>query len=334
MRYLSLFLLLILSSYKCLAQTENAVNILVTEGIKFYEQAKYDDAIAKFKDALKQDDKNPHANYELALTLVTTKATKEAVPYLEKVIKSKSNVTVSAYDLLGSIYDMEGKGKLAIEQFKKGIEFDSKYQRIHFNYAITLAKLGKTKEAIIEIENSLRLDPKHASSHRIYGALNAMNKGNKIIPLLAYCNFLMLEPNTPRSLAIYNAIKDLLKQESGSNVLTLDSSSDDKDLNAANMGVSMALISTSSLKDFFEQDLLAFRLKSIIALTGELSAKKSDKSFFWSFYADYFNKLNNSDLVNVLARVISLPAFKAENDAWLKSNNDKLTQYLKAAVRN
>ncbi|RZL19639.1 MAG: tetratricopeptide repeat protein [Pedobacter sp.] len=334
MKYLSLFLILIVLSYKCFAQNDQAINDLVREGIKLYGQAKYNDAIAKYKDALKLDGTNPNANYELALTLVTTRATDEAIPYLEKVIKSASTTTVSAYDLLGTIYDMQGKGQLAVEQFKKGIDFDPKYQRIHFNYAITLAKLGNTKEALTETENSLKLDPNHSSSHRVYGALNAMNKGNKIVELFAYCNFLMLEPTSARSLPAYNVIKDLLKQQPGSNVITMNSNSSDKDLDAANLGLSMAVTTTTSLKDFSEQDLLAFKLKSIFSVTGELSAKKAEKSFFWSFYADYFNKLKDNDVLNVLARVISLSAFKEDNEAWLKKNQDKVAVYKAAIVRN
>ena len=304
----------------------------VNEGIKLHDAKKYAEAITSYKEALKIDPENAQANYEIAFTLVSTGARKEAIPYLERVTKTKNNTTASAYDLLGSIYDELGQKEKAIANFKQGIETDPKYTMLYYNLAITYVRMGNTKEAMSYVIQSLKLNPMHASSHRLYAMLSKINPQNKVNAVLAYCNFLILETNTERSVAAFKDLQTLLTSgvttTGKQNNITVDQGKD-ADLNASNLAISMSYVSLNSLPEFSDSDKLEHQLKIIFSTTGEISAKKENKDFFWSFYADYFNKIAKSEHLPIAARIIGFISNQEVNRKWIKEHELQFINFSK-----
>jgi tetratricopeptide (TPR) repeat protein len=247
MKRLALTLFAIFLTFHCIAQDNpSKVESFISEGIKLHDLKKYDEAIASYEEALKLEPNNSTANYEIAFSLMSKGASKEAIPYLEKVTRTKSNVTVSAFDLLGSIYDDMDKKEKAIEYFKKGIEADPTYQRIYYNIAITSMRMGKEKEALPYLVEALKRDPGHASSHNLYASLMARNSATKVDAILAICNFLILEPTSQRSVAAFKDLKILLGSgvSNSGKLSNIDiGSGSDADRNAANLSVSMSGLS-------------------------------------------------------------------------------------------
>src|SRR5215217_98544 len=145
MKHITLTLFSLFFSFTLFAQDK--VADLVSEGIKLHDAAKYQEAIAKYKEALALEPNHPTANYEIAFTHFSNQSGKEAIPYLNKIIDAKSPNMASAYDLLGSIHDDQGQTDKAIECFKLCIKADPKYQRLYFNLAITYSRQGKNEEA-------------------------------------------------------------------------------------------------------------------------------------------------------------------------------------------
>ncbi len=162
--------------------------------------------------ALKLDPENVQANYEIAFSLLASGKGNDGIPYVEKTIKGSTNISLTAasYDLLGSIYDQDHKSDKAIEAYKKGIEVNPKYQRLHYNLGIAYFRNKQYPEAEASAIEAIKLDPKHASSQRMY-ALVAFHQNKRIPALMAFCNFLMLEPQTARSAEAYNNIQHILQ---------------------------------------------------------------------------------------------------------------------------
>lgn len=331
MKQFALILLTVFISFISTAQDKSTAATLISEGIKLNDEGKYDEAMAKYKEVLQTEPNNANANYEIAFTLFSTNKGKDAIPYLNKITELKSPVIVKAYDMLGSIYDMDNQGEKAIEYFKLGIKADPNYQRIYFNLAITYGRQGKYPEAMDYAAKALELDPGHASAHRVY-AIMAASTGQDVKAIYAYSNFLLLEATSERSAAAYKELKTLLAggltQKDGVNNITI-SNDKDADMNAASMLVSMSGISTGAIPGLSETEKFEAQLKTIFSTTGGLSAKKKEKDFFWSYYADYFAKLSKTEFMPVVVQMMSFTTNNEENTKWFKEHEQQLKDFTK-----
>ena len=337
MKKLLLLLSFLFISFRVLPQDDNTkLKDFISEGIKLHDLKKYDQAIASYKEALKIEPTNPSANYEIAFSLMSKGETKNAIPYLEKVTKTKNNVSVSAFDMLGSIYDDMGKKDKAIEYFNKGIEADPTYQRIYFNAAVTSVRMGKDKEALAYLLTALKLDPNHASSHNLYAELMMKSSTTKIDAILAYCNFLILEPTSERSVSAYKNLKALMgsgvSDSPKGNTISIGSGGDTEQ-NAANLSVSISGLS-AMIPGLSENGKLEQQLKSIFSTVGEISSRKADKGFFWTFYADYFGKIGKSEYMPLVAHIIGFTGNEKENEKWIKDNEVQFIKFGKWEEEN
>jgi len=338
MKHLTLFLFALFISFTLTAQEKTKVAQLIDEGIKLHDAANYEEAISKYKEALQLEPDNIDANYEIALTYFNTASKKEAIPYLQKIVQTKNSSTARAYDMLGSIFDIDDKPNTAIEFFNRGIKADPTYQRIYFNLAITYARQGKSAEAELNTSTALKLDPGHASSHRLYAIIAAGEQANKIKAVLAYCNFLLLEATSPRAATAYKDLTVLLgagvSEKDGVNNITLGGNSTDKDINAANMAIPLSLLSAKAIPNLGAADQLELQLKTIFNITGELAAKKTDRDFFWNYYADYFAKLAKTEFMPVAAHIISFSTNPEDNKKWISEHNQQLKDFFKWQSEN
>ncbi|MES2278498.1 MAG: tetratricopeptide repeat protein [Bacteroidota bacterium] len=322
-------LLLFIFTNAAFAQTD--AQALIKQGIQLHDQGKFAEAIDKYQQAIKADPANMQAEFELSYSLFSSGKGTDAIPHLEKVIKNEKSLSAGAYDLLGSIYDDNKQADKAIELYKQGIKANPQYQRLYYNLGLSLLRQQKYADAETQAIEALKLDPKHGSSHRLYAvACLGQNKG--VCAIMAFCNFLMLEPQTQRSTEAYQQIQQIIQSkvkvtdDKKINMFIQDQKGGDQDMGAAEMGLSLAAASANleqnkgkSLPALFED-----QLKTILGITGELSAKKKDKGFFWKFYADYFYKLSQSANMPVFARIVSLTGNQQENIQWFKDHPDDL----------
>ncbi len=117
---------------------------------------------------------------------------------MEKAVSPKSPYKADGYDLLGNIFDDDHQSDKAIEYYKEGIKANPQYQRFYFNVGITYLRQKKYAEAEAYAIDAIKLDPKHASSQRVY-ALATYGQDKRVESLLAWCSFLLLEPQTKRT---------------------------------------------------------------------------------------------------------------------------------------
>jgi tetratricopeptide (TPR) repeat protein len=313
------------------AQDNSSVPDLIKQGVQLNDQGNYAGAIEKYNEALKIDPDNAQASYELAFSLFASGKSDEAVSYVEKTIKvsTNSSLIAASYDLLGSIYDQEHKSDQAIEAYKKGIAVNPKYQRLYYNLGIAQFRNKQYTEAEASAIEAIKLDPKHASSQRMY-ALVTFHQNKRVNALMAFCNFLMLEPQGPRSAEAYNNIQHILqggvlKDASGRNTIII-SPKGDQDNETLNLSISMTVLSAQKNK-LTGMDLLEYEFKHIFMIAGELTEKKTDKSFFEKFYIDYFYKLAQNNNMPAFTRLVSASANNDEYNKWM-GDNDQLVKEL------
>ena len=297
--------------------------MLVKQGVALNDSGKYADAISKYEEAIKADPTFENAYYEKGYTLFTSGRETEAIPVLKKLLELNPKYA-GAYDMLGSIYDDQKDADKAVTYYKKGIEADSSYQRLHFNLAITLYRLGKFAEAEESAIKAIKLDPKHASSQRVY-ALAVGKEGKRGVALLAWCSFLMLEPQSKRTAEGYNYVHNLLNYgitQTSPKHVTL--SINTKDVESPDFIMQMTVVTAvSGKKDLTGPDSLALQLKNVFEISGTFYGKKAN-AFYKSFFSDYFKVLANTTDMPAYARLISLTAYKDENLKWFRENESQL----------
>jgi tetratricopeptide (TPR) repeat protein len=307
------------------AQTDKA-KLLVEQGIALNDSGKYDQALAKYTQAIKADSTYPNAYYEMGYTLFTSNREKEAIPYLEKLLAMEPKSAVG-YDMLGSIYDDMKQPDKAMEYYKNGIKINPEYQRLHFNVAISYYRQGNYSESEAAAIEAIKLDPKHASSHRVY-AMATFKERKRANSLLAWCNFLLLEPQSKRSPEALVYVKRIVNygimKKDDKNVNVNISASD---LNTLNLGMTMAIInSTSGKANLSPADTLALQLNSVFPIIGEQAHTQGD-TFFENYYAKFFNDMTDSGNVPAFAHYISVSAYKDEDMAWFKEHEREFKQF-------
>jgi tetratricopeptide (TPR) repeat protein len=321
---------LAIASVPAIAQDTANVTVLVNQGVALNDQGKYADAVTKYTEALKLDPENVKANYEMAFTLSVSGKGSDGIPYIEKAIKGSTNTSLTAacYEVLGSIYDDTHQTQKAIDAYKEGIKIKPDYQRLYFNLGITYSRNKQYSEAEANAIKAIQLDPKHASSQRLY-ALVAFHQDKRVNALEAFCSFIMLEPNTARTAEAYGNIQHILqggvlKDASGRNAIIL-SPKDNQENQTLNMAISMATLAGQS-KKLQGMDLLEYELKAIFGVTGELAEKKTDKSFFDKGFAAYFYQLSKSNNMPAFTRLLSMSANKDENGKWMADHADMVKE--------
>lgn len=321
--FLSIFVVCFILHNNSFGQTEPTSQDLVKQGVALNDAGKFDEAINKYKQALTVDPDNWRADYEMGYTLYNTGHGKEAIPYLQKILSAKDAAKYEVYDMLGSIYDDIKESQKAVEYYKNGIADNPDFEHLHFNLGITYYRLGKYADAEASEVTAIKLNPKHASAQRIY-AMATYAEGKRINSLLAWCSFLILEPQSQRSVEGFGYIHKILNhgiQKDGTNKINVSVSSND----LANLSLTMSILAaTLDKKNLSPVDSLNLQLTSVFKLAGD--AKDNNDSFFSNFYANFFGKMGNSDNMEAFTRFISLTGYKDENLAWFKANNDKLTK--------
>lgn len=317
------------------AFSQNNAESLIQQGVTLNDQGKYAEAIEKYNEALKVDPNSLHADFEMGYTLFTSGKGKEAIPYMEKVVQSKNQMVGGAYDMLGSIYDDDKQYDKAIEMYTAGIKADPKYQRLYYNLSVSYTRQKKFAEAEANAIAAIKLDPTHASSRLSY-AMACYGQNKRVPAIMGLCDFLLMETNTQRSANAYNVLKNLIKSgitktDDTHTSINLNMQKDgDDDLNAAELSISLAVLSVSNdskSKNLSPTETLQAELKAIFGMVGEISARKKNKDFFWTFYADYFYLLSKSDHMPVLTHIVALNENRDENLKWLKDNTAQLTSF-------
>ncbi|MBE9668609.1 tetratricopeptide repeat protein [Mucilaginibacter boryungensis] len=316
-----LFVFLICVNY-CFAQTGDP-KLLVREGIELHNQKDYAGAIAKYKAALAIDPDYDPGNYQLAFSLNAMGKGLDGIPYLEKVFKSTSastNLITGAYDLAGSIYDQQHQPQKAIASYQAGIKANPAYQPLRYNLGLAYFRNRQYAEAEQAAIGAINIDPKQASSMRLY-ALVCFHQNKRVPALLGLCEFLVLEPNTARSAEAYGNLQHILqggvlKPEPGE----VRPHAIEAGVNAPNQVIAKAIAPFSRRRYASAGDLLSAQLSAIFIALGTTPQEKYQ---FWHALADDFYKLSQTPNMPAFARLISLST--PESAKWAKTNVQQMS---------
>jgi tetratricopeptide (TPR) repeat protein len=337
-----LLILFSLFSSFLFGQQKEAADNLVSEGVVLQDRGEVDSAMAKFNEALALDKDNLLALSEMAYSYLSIEKYNDAVDYCKRAIKKhpEDHMLKSAYVCYGNALDALGKTGKSIDIYNEGTRLFPEYYQLYYNRGISQNKLNKTKEALMSFQQSVALNPAHASSHNAIGHLLFNN--NNIPSLLAFCRFLILEPNSGRSAGNLSNVKKIMGEhvtKTDENNITihvspemLDSKPGEKknSFSSAELMLSLNSALDNDSSNANQTDTEKFIRKFSALCTYLKETEKDNYGFYWEYYVPYFTELNDKGHVTTLAYIIFTASGNAEVAKWLdvhKNETDEFYQW-------
>jgi hypothetical protein len=289
-----LFLLFCFLHLDLFAQ-DAVIKDLVSQGITLHDKGEYAAAIEIYKRALLLDKRSPQANYEMASSCFSMKDYENCIKYSDIVISTNLDYMDQAYVLKGSALDLLGKPIDAIRTYKKGLQKHKSNQLLYYNLALTSFNLKQYKDTDDALQQALKLNPSHASSHFLF-ALSMLVQEQRVKGILALYNFLLLEPKSKRTASALQTLDEELAKgvkKEGEKSVTITMSPQKRDDEFYTAELMLGLLESSKLNETNRNktasELFVENTNSFFTILGEL--KKDKKGFWWDFYVDYFYTL-------------------------------------------
>lgn len=319
--------------FACLSITGYSQNVVITDmiaqGIKLHDRGDFKDAIEMYKKVLVLNPASAQAHYEIASSYFSARDYENALKHSNKVIGINTEYIDQAYIIKGSAYDNLGKPLEALNTYKKGIEKYKTNYLLYYNLALTSFNLKEYSNAEDALQQSLKINPSHASSHFLLG-INMLMLEERVKAILAIYNYLLLEPKSKRTASALITLEEELqkgrKKDNEKSAVTIPAKKDDDEFYTAELMLGLFGSSktneTNKLKS--GNELFAENTNALFTILGEL--KKDKKGFWWDFYVDYFNTLAVNKHTEAFCYYIAQSKDDAYNK-WLEGNRPKIEAF-------
>lgn len=321
------------------SNAQSTIEDFVKEGIEYHDKGDYEKAIEIYKKALKIDPKSTLVNYEIALSYSSKGDYKEAIKYSDIVLSQNEEYMLHAYITKGSALDMLGKTKESIKLFEKAIKEIEGHYLLYYNLALNHFKLSDYDKAEVNVIHAIEANPNHSSSHLMLANIHNQ-KGNPVQTLLASYFFLLLEPDTKRSVEACQMLQknfegNVSKDDSKPNTINiLLSPGTDSQFSAVELMISM-LEASKSLEENegkTKDEMFVKNTGSFFNVLGELK-KETNKEIWWTLYTTFFYEIAKSDHLETYCKYIT-QSNNENSQTWLKENKDKLIDFDKWLKNN
>jgi len=320
----------ILFSLKSYAQD---VDSLIQVGNTLRNSNNPQQAIKVYRKILEIEKSSSIANYEIAYTYLALNDYKNTIKYSNRVINSKSQKTVEAYVLKGSALDYMEKTKKSIKLYNYAIKHYPNSYLLHFNLGISYFNNGQLLNAKFHFLKSIEIDNLQPSSHFMLGLL-LNDTGDRVQSMLSLYFFLMLEPNTERSVEAYKLLINLWKKnievdstKTSSYRIGYNPKEGGGDFNTADLLISSIYARSIGRNQQYKNDYLLL-ISNTVSFFSLLSDYKDFKQDVWhSLYVKFFNDLFINNQAEAFCYYISSTCDDAAINSWLEFNRDKIESF-------
>lgn len=313
---------------------------LIDEGVKLHDAGKYDEAIEKYAQVLKENPDCDQAIYELAFSAQTKQDHAKALEYGYRLIKYKSNLGSADYAIIGNSLDDTGKSKEAVDFYRAALKMlnDDKTAGIPkaligYNLGISYSRLGKFVEAREAMKNAAIANFSFASPHLALAKLFRAGK-YKIPSLLAACRFVTLEQATPRAKEAVSIIREILKspakdeKTNSINIfMDMNAPKDEGDFGFMDLVLgTVMIIKDDKDKNKTEAEVFSDAIDTTIGILSE--QKKQGSTFVGKTYIPFMAAMKEKGMNPVFSNLVLYIEGSAEAKTWLTANRDKLQALL------
>jgi tetratricopeptide (TPR) repeat protein len=146
-------------------------------------------AIEQYQKALKLDPKHLPSLYRIAMIQVQSREYDKAIESWRAYVR-ESGGSPNAQSNLGFCYELAGQPFAAEEVYRQGIARDSRNVPCRVNYGLMLARLGRTNEAIVQLQAVLPPAQVHYNLGSVYEQLGKRQQAKE-----EYRQAAQLDPN-------------------------------------------------------------------------------------------------------------------------------------------
>lgn len=338
-----LLLLFILLYHTSFGQQNEEIEKLIKEGVSLHDKGQYENAINKYDKVLELDKDNIIALAEKSFSLLSLKKYDESISTCLKAINKnpRDKNLKSVFVTCGNAYDGIKKTEKSIEMYDKGIEIFPDYYSLHFNKGITLSNNSKFDEAILSFQKSAISNPNHTSSQNAIARINELKK-NRIPAILAYCRFLIVEPQTKRASENLVRLKNLMTknvEKTGENAINLnidskildDVSSKNKtqenNFSSTDMVLSLDTALDYDAKNANNTEIEQFIRKFSTVCSSLKETQKNNYGFYWDYYVPYFIEMQDKKLVETFAYISFSSSQDANINKWLENHEKDINRF-------
>ncbi|HEX8919934.1 MAG TPA: tetratricopeptide repeat protein [Pyrinomonadaceae bacterium] len=310
---------------------------LIKEGVALHDQGKYDAAISKYEEVLKENPANVEALYELSFAYSMKKDYRKSLDIASKGAQYKSKLLPALYIQIGNNLDDLGESKKSVEVYKAGIKLSPQTAMLYYNLAVAYSNLSKPDDARKALKQAIAYNPNHPSSHLFLSTI-WREGGYKIPALLAASRFLVLEPGSRRSAAALKIVQEVMGGSAtvGSNpnqiniFVDMNAKKDEGDFGALDLvlGLGKAVGMTEENKNKTEMQLLVEQFSTTFAIMSEQSDKGDKNKFTWKHYVPYFSEMRQKNYVEPFVYYVHQSSGNEETQKWLANNKARVNEFL------
>lgn len=143
---------------------------LVNFGAVLGKLHRTDEAIEKYRQALRINPQHSVANYQLAFLYAEEEKSAEAVEFYSRALQADPGRS-DVHNNLGNLLLKQGKFDEAVQHFQTALDLDPTFAEGYSNLGNVLHKAGRNDEAVKEYQRAIQLDPKYADARFNLGVI-------------------------------------------------------------------------------------------------------------------------------------------------------------------
>lgn len=320
------------------ATAQQTLDEKIEQGIAFHDKKEYTSALAMYNEVLEADSNHFMALYEKAFTLSILLRHSETVAICEKLnrLYPFEPQLKNVYVTWGSALDYLGEPDESIRVYDLGLEEFPDFYLLHFNKAITYAKMGRIEESKRAVEESLKRNALHGSSHNLLATI--LLKENKVASLISSLTFLAIEPTTQRSVSNLKQVEMILngnvtKGEGNKINVNIDMNLMDTSKSRENnfssvelmMSLSAALDQGDLYKDETKPQRLFRKLDDLISMMWEM--RKDGNGIYWTVYVPFLREMQQKKFLEVYSHIAYASSKDKENTQWIDKHSKEIEDF-------
>ena len=145
----------------------------------------YQSKVSVWEDAVAKYPGNLRGHYNLAVELVNSRRTEEAIAEYERTLETWPNHADSHYNL-GVVLRGCRRYDEAVVHFRRAVELKPDYVEAHNSLGLALAEIGKPDEAAAEYQLALKFKPDYAEAHNNFA--DALLKCGRVDEAIVHFN--------------------------------------------------------------------------------------------------------------------------------------------------
>jgi len=329
------------------AGKDKSADAFIQEGQSLHDAGRYDDAIARYRQALAAEPGNATAFYELAFTYSAKKDFDHCLEATREGLKHPQDQGARLYSQQGTCLDDAGRGAEALAAYREGLAKHAHDGHLRYNYAVALWRQKKGAEAIPELVTTIGDEPDYASPYMLLGVVEHEQKLD-VQSLFALLRYLTIDRTSERSQQAATMALGLFKAGVTTKPPSGNGAKSETQVVLSPEGLgngggiysllalsrSLAAASAEGGDGKTDADRVAKALESWLAIASETSASGAHaetESAEWQLVAAPLLALDDRDLGTAFGYFVAERAHIAGGSEWVAKNGAAMRQ-LEAAL--